>query len=198
MCLIINKPAKVEFTTPELTDFYARNRDGVGIMWTTKDGSVDVEKLPAPTLDEWLQFYDSYARGRRCAIHLRMRTHGDIDDENTHPYYVGRGFFLMHNGVLATGNANDESKSDTWHFIRDALRPAMKRYPKCFTDSTFIERLGGVIGRGNKFVVYGPSGTSAVVNRSSGVTYRGAWLSNTYAWSAPRSTRATGYLPAWA
>src|SRR5262245_15054454 len=126
MCLIIDKPKHSDFGRDMLADFYQKNADGVGIMWKSGE-SVDVEKITSPSLEEWFRFYDRHARGRACLIHLRMRTHGDINEDNTHPYYVGRGYFLMHNGILQTGNAKDRSRSDTWHFIEDHLKPCLRK-----------------------------------------------------------------------
>lgn len=185
MCIIINKPADVDFSREWLADFWFSNRDGAGIMF--HDGNrVVVRKITAPTCEEWIAFYEVHARGRDCAIHLRMRTHGDINEANTHPYTVGRGYYLMHNGVLSSGNAADRSKSDTWHFINDVLKPALKQDPKCLEDAEFRKQLGTRIGRNNKFVIMGTNGKLHTINRESGVVWNNAWFSNTYAWSAPK------------
>jgi hypothetical protein len=93
----------------------------------------------------------------------------------------------MHNGVLASGNAKDTSKSDTWHFIHDQLAPALARSKGKIANRTdFATALGRVIGRDNKFAILGPDGKPLIVNRRSGIEWRGAWFSNTYAWNAPR------------
>lgn len=196
MCLIINKPANVKFTRDELRNFWMRNSDGAGIMWYDGDG-VNVEKITAPTFQQWVDFYNAHAANRACVIHLRMRTHGDINEENTHPYYVGRGYFLMHNGVLSTGNAADTTKSDTWHFIRDSLRPAMRKAPRCLENPTFTKKLGSIIGGSNRLAILGPSGKVVLVNKHSGIMHKGAWFSNTYAWDAPvrGHTFYKGHLP---
>lgn len=184
MCLIIVKPASVDFADNWLRDFWLSNRDGVGIM--RMDGiAVDVRKIVAPSCDEWIQFYNDFARGRECVIHLRMRTHGRIDADNTHPYYIGRGYYLVHNGVLASGNAADRSKSDTWHFIKDVIKPALRNNSRVLENALFLKEIAGKIGPSNRMVVLGPNGISKILNKSSGVVWRGAWFSNTYAWSAP-------------
>ena len=183
MCLIINKPAKVEFSDQWLRDFWRTNRDGAGIMWHNGE-AVEVVKITSPSEDEWVDFYNENARGRKCVIHLRMRTHGAINEENTHPYVVSRGYHLMHNGVLATGNSADRSKSDTWHFIKNVLRPALRNDRTCLDKPEVLKAIGERIGRSNRFVILGAHGPK-IVNSESGVMWRGAWFSNTYAWSAP-------------
>jgi predicted glutamine amidotransferase len=182
MCLIISKRADVKFSAEWLKDFYRRNRDGAGIMWQSK-GVVEVEKITRPSEQEWIDFYREFAAGRECVIHLRMRTHGTISDENTHPYYVGHGIWLMHNGILKHGNVADTSRSDTYHFIKDFIRPALRRDPKFLNRKDHIERLGREIGANNKFVFCGVHRNPVIVNKHAGVMRKGAWFSNTYAWT---------------
>lgn len=196
MCLIINKPANVNFTHHELRNFWMRNSDGAGIMWATDQG-VEVEKITRPTLDEWVAFYEQHAAGRACVIHLRMRTHGNINEENTHPYYVGRGYWLMHNGVLSTGNEKDRTKSDTWHFIRDSLRPALRVARRCLDNVEFLKKVGTIIGGSNRFAILGESGKVQLVNKKSGIMHKGAWFSNTYAWDAPVKRGKVTYASSW-
>jgi predicted glutamine amidotransferase len=186
MCLIIHKPASVYFNNAWLKDFYRKNRDGAGIMWNVK-GVVEVEKITSPTESEWIDFYNTYAAKRDCVIHLRMRTHGTISDENTHPYYISNGIWLMHNGILSTGNAKDIERSDTWHFIQDVLKPALRRDEKFLNKQDHVERLGKQIGSNNKFVFCGVRKSPLIVNKSAGVIRKGAWFSNTYAWTKHQS-----------
>ena len=185
MCLIIDKPAAVDFDEKRLADFWNHNQDGAGLMWNN-GVCVEVEKIVAPTVGQWIDFYNEFARKRDCVIHLRWRTHGAIDHDNTHPYYVGRGHWLMHNGVLSSGNAADKSKSDTWHFIEDELKPALRKNKAILRNAEFKKKIGHVIGRNNKFVLMAPHWKrAAIINRNSGIMWRGAWFSNTYAWTPP-------------
>lgn len=189
MCLIIHKPKDVEFSREWLVDFWRRNRDGAGVMWHD-GGKVEVMKVTSPSADQWVEFYREHAQGRECLIHLRMRTHGAITEENTHPYYVGHGYWLMHNGVLASGNDADRSKSDTWHFIEDVLKPALDVNPLCLEDLDFRVELGREIGSNNRFAIMSPHhDTPLFVNYRTGVKWKGAWLANTYAWDAGRARR---------
>jgi hypothetical protein len=122
-----------------------------------------------------------------------MRTHGDIDLDNCHPYEVlnrlehGIDLWLMHNGILSTGNKADESKSDTWHYIEDYLKPLLSANPDFAFHPSFSEIVGDHIGSSNKFILMDNEGRQAVINHGSGVHWAGLWLSNTYAWSASSS-----------
>ena len=103
MCLLVVQPA----TAPSLTqawleDFYSSNSDGVGIMRAV-DGELIIEKILPVNAQEFVDFYRNHIDGHDCAFHLRMKTHGNIDMENCHPYEVfnkaehGLDVWLMHN-----------------------------------------------------------------------------------------------------
>ena len=189
MCLLIVQTKDTNFTEEHLLDFFTRNRDGLGVMWA-EDGQLHYNKIVPSTAQESVEFYNTFARGKDACVHYRMRTHGDIDSENTHPYEVF-GFteehempmLLMHNGILHTGNEQDTSKSDTWHYIRNYLHRLLAADPALAFTPEFRDIIGRHIGN-NKFAIMNHLGEISVVNRSQGVEFNGAWLSNEYAWSA--------------
>lgn len=189
MCLLIVQTKDTDFTEEHLIDFYNRNRDGIGVMWA-EDGYLQYNKILPANARQAVDFYNENARGKACAIHYRMRTHGDIDHENCHPYEVF-GFeeasdmpmLLMHNGVLHTGNHADTSKSDTWHYIRTYLHKLIAHDPSLAFTPEFRDVIGRHIGS-NRFVLMNHLGETSIVNESQGVRFRGAWMSNEYAWNA--------------
>lgn len=197
MCLLVtqNKNSPV---LPDhwLEDFYQSNEDGVGVMFA-HHGELIVKKLLPNSAQDLIQFYRENIQGRDCAFHLRMRTHGDIDLLNCHPYEVlnraehGIDLWLMHNGVLATGNQADPRYSDTWHYINDFLKPILVANPDFAFHPSFADLVGKHIGSSNKFVLMDNEGRQAVINQDSGVYWGGLWLSNTYAWNAPDKVRKT-------
>jgi len=188
MCLLINHPAATNFTFDDISDFYDYNSDGLGIMYA-EDGTLHVRRcLPADDKAAW-EFYQQHGKGRECVMHFRMRTHGHTDLTNCHPYEVyGDGsdmpLYMAHNGILSTGNAADVSKSDTWHYIRDFVIPLTKQNPEIVFDPAFIDIIEAHIGSSNKFIFMNHEGKVAIMNESAFVMYKGAQLSNTYAWSA--------------
>jgi hypothetical protein len=193
MCLLVTQNSTSPVLSNEwLTDFHSFNSDGVGVMYA-KDGQLIIEKILPKSAQDFIEFYHSHIKGKNCAYHLRMKTHGHIDLENCHPYEVlnhaqhGIDLWLMHNGILSTGNKADISKSDTWHYIRDFLRPMLIDNPDFAFHPSFSEIVGSHIGSSNKFVLIDNLGRQSVINQSSGVFWAGLWLSNTYAWSASKS-----------
>lgn len=194
MCLLITQSTQSARLSDEwLEDFYDYNSDGVGVMYAQNDQLV-IEKVLPKNAQQFTAFYREHIEGKTCAFHLRMRTHGAIDLDNCHPYEVlnraehGLDLWLMHNGVLATGNARDLTKSDTWHYIRDFLRPMLAHNPDYAFTQSFADIIGTHIGASNKFVLMDNSGRMATINEGSGVFWAGMWLSNTYAWSASKNT----------
>ena len=193
MCLLVTQ----QKTSPVLSndwliDFHSSNSDGVGVMFSN-DGELIIQKILPKTAQDFIEFYHSNIKGKNCAFHLRMKTHGDIDLENCHPYEVlnkaehGLDLWLMHNGILSTGNALDVTKSDTWHYIRNYLRPMLIAYPEYAFHPSFADIIGKHIGSSNKFVLMDNQGILITINQDAGVYWGGLWLSNTYAWSASKS-----------
>jgi hypothetical protein len=185
MCLLVEQPSTTSFSDEFLADVYSKNKDGLGIMYA-EAGHVIVKKTLPKNVGEFIEFYRQYAEGRACIWHARMQTHGDIDLDNCHPYFITSRIWMAHNGILSTGNANDKSKSDTWHFIHHILQPVLAYEPDRILDPTYQNFLGSMIGSTNKFGFMTANGDSVIINRSAGVEYNGAWLSNTYAWSPSR------------
>jgi len=197
MCLLIHKPAATTFTDEELRDFYKRNNDGFGFMYP-KEGRLHIYKQVAPVESFIAAFRER--EDKEMFIHLRMRTHGDVDIHNCHPYPVltreeGKALgpvWLMHNGVLSHGNDKDRSKSDTWHYINDVLRPVLLPNPLLLLVPEFQRLLAKDIGTSNKFALATANGDFIILNKSSGTEHKEAWFSNTYAWSGPFRSYSQG------
>lgn len=181
MCLLVSQP-KHSFSTDFLIDVYTKNQDGLGVMYA-EDGKVHVYKCLPANAQDFVDFYVKHAAGRECIWHARMQTHGDVDMDNCHPYRVTDSIWLAHNGVLQTSNDSDQSKSDTWHFIKNVLSPALTHNPDLILDKEWVAFIGKLIGGSNKFALLRSDGETAIINKSSGVTFEDSWVSNTYAWT---------------
>jgi hypothetical protein len=185
MCLLTQQPSSVSFTDDFLTDVYNKNSDGLGVMYA-EGGKLHIYKCLPATSQDFIDFYRTYADKRDCIWHARMRTHGDTDMENCHPYRVTDDIWLAHNGVLSMGNDADHTKSDTWHFIKNVLTPALTADPGLMNDPHWIRFMGSIIGSSNKFGLLHADGSSCIINKKSGVEFCDSWLSNTYAWTPSR------------
>lgn len=197
MCILIDHPEGHSFSDEWLADFYKKNSDGIGIM-SAKDNIIYTAKMVPRNLDDFIQFYRERADGKACVLHMRFKTHGDIDLENCHPYEVfgeesGYPLYIMHNGVLKTGNAADITKSDTWHYIRDYIIPALKADPTQFMSEWFMAFVESHIGYNNKFAMMDAFGNLVIFNKDSGEMWGDVWMSNTYAWDAAKAGLIKSY-----
>lgn len=202
MCMLIHHSAKSHLSQKMLADMLSHNPDGFGFAYGTGK-KVHVVKVPSPSLQTVYDLYAKYLRGREAMIHFRWRTHGDVDEQNTHPYEVTPGLWLAHNGVLSCVDQRDKRMSDTWHLIEDYLRPMLSKSPDLWLSPEFRTILGKFIGAQNKLAFVDARGKVALVNQASGITFQNTWFSNTYAWDAvkfgavkeaPYKSRGSAYL----
>jgi hypothetical protein len=193
MCLLISQPKGITFSRREIEDFVSYNPDGFGLAYG--DGrTLHLVRMVGTVSDIW-DTYRTLAAGKRCVLHFRMTTHGATNADNAHPYPVTDDIVVAHNGVLSCGNPVDPCRSDTWHFIEYFLAPIARANPDILFTPAWGEMCGKLIGAGNKLAIAHRDGRIAIVNASAGVTHKGAWLSNTYAWSAPQKHHGYSWTP---
>lgn len=184
MCILIHHSANTSFTDEMLADFYSHNPDGFGVMYG--DGKKIHVTKSLGSAKEIADLYRDIAEGRECIIHYRMKTHGNIDTANCHPYRVTDDLWVAHNGVLSASNPLRKEMSDTWHLIEYVIKPIAESNPDLIFTEEWQTYCGALIGSGNKLGFAHADGRVAIINRKSGVDYMNAWLSNTYAWSATK------------
>lgn len=184
MCILLQHPAGTKFSHDQLADFFSKNSDGFGAI-VKRGESVDVLKSIGK-FKEIAELYYKHVAGNEAVIHFRMRTHGEIDISNCHPYEVIPGIWMAHNGVLSFGNKADDKMSDTWHYIQDYLKPLLEKNPELLSEPAFQALIASHIGSSNKFAFMNQQGETFIINKKSGVEHEGVWYSNTYAWSPSR------------
>lgn len=190
MCMLIHHPATATpFTRAEFADFNRRNGNGFGAMWRTPTGEVHHRKGMLDLGQQWQLYRSLLENGcRELTLHWRFATSGPRDYHNCHPMTLAGDTLLMHNGVLRHRSTRD--LSDTWCFALDVLEPALRRDSRAPYDRRFAARLAVRIGASNKLVLWHREEPEPVViGRQHGVTYRGRWYSNTYAWTVPDELR---------
>ena len=128
MCIAITKPAGVKPDYQAYKNGYERNPDGWGFSVPSKDGkSVIIRKDTTSFKDFWKQFKPF--RSRPALVHFRIKTHGKIEKRNCHPFRVGNDLAMIHNGQLDIQCNEMVDKSDTWHFVKQVLRPMYNDSP---------------------------------------------------------------------
>lgn len=193
MCQIILKPQGLKVPVDRMRTVFRMNSDGWGIMAFNPDSTLTVVKKPIKTwnqggvdatFEEFVKAYEQF-EDRTIGIHFRNRTHGEIDDENTHPYPVllrSQGhpidLYLMHNGVIHGMGTPGKDKSDTYEYIEKFLRPMFVKYPGAWRDPQFMELVEDHVGSSNKLLLFGDDGTIMTVNEKAGDSEGGVWYSN--------------------
>jgi len=142
---------------------------------------------------------------REVYIHLRYRTAGEVNLENTHPFEVIPGIYLMHNGVINIACNQDPKRSDTWHFAELVLKPILldaKDPHDMLRNGSLLFLIEQYTGSGNRFVLFDKFG-GVVLNEEKWHTIpNGMRISNTYAWSNipglsySSAFKSTAYEPA--
>lgn len=100
-----------------LIEAMEQNPDGVGFCWWDKDTfQWEVYKDVKMTRKEMLERVDRLEEmNTPWAVHFRWSTGGQIDTKNCHPFKIGDGEYLMHNGTLPV-QPRSKARSDTWQF----------------------------------------------------------------------------------
>jgi hypothetical protein len=185
MCLVIHKPRDVELPQTLLDSAADYNPHGYGLMAFGADGELQVKRSVQTHKRELRALYREF-RDHECVIHLRYGTSGAVDGPNTHPHEITPRLYLAHNGTVNLPR-HEPSRSDTWHFVNDYLRPVLSRRPELLYDAFFEELLTTWCGPHNKFVFMdGARRRTVIVNRQSGFDVEGLWLSNTRWFDASR------------
>lgn len=111
MCLIFVNKDDQKFSRKALLAAHRQNGDGTGmLLWNGSEWIV--KKTMSPKITEILDQLGGYSR---VCIHFRWATHGVKDESNVHPFDLGHGWWVMHNGVLPF-TPSDKTRSDTWQF----------------------------------------------------------------------------------
>jgi hypothetical protein len=182
MCVIVAKPKGVELNIEELHNCWQRNPDGAGFAYA-EFGEVKIDKgymeedkfferLIAPGLKSWTS--------KGMVLHFRIRTHGDTDEENTHPFEVVPGkLAFAHNGVLHGFEVKGrEHLSDTQVFNRYIL----KQLPQNFlSNQGIVWLIGDLLGGNNKLAFIDQDGEITLFNKERGLQMEnGLWYSNSW------------------
>jgi hypothetical protein len=154
MCLIVYFDPAIH-TAPDreiLQRGLKSNPHGAGLLRLTPGGAWARERRLECTprqLDRWID--DCMGAGRTWAIHFRWSTGGEKSKANCHPFDLGGGNFLMHNGTLTidpTKTASDTAVLAAW-IKREGLGARLRAM------TPIVDGLR----RGSRLLVAGPGGT---------------------------------------
>ena len=174
MCIIALKPQGTTISQETLAQCFKANKDGAGFMYA-EDGQLHTEK-GFFTFDDFYQAYQPH-QDKKVAIHFRIKTHGEVNKDNCHPFEVSPTLGLMHNGMIDIQEDHKEF-SDTWHFNEKIIKPMYSDSRGFLKKSYNLELIKKFIGY-SKLVFLNSRGVHTIVNPDRGVWDGGVWYSNT-------------------
>lgn len=203
-------PANIDIPWAGLENGAIVNDDGHGWAIASKKHGLEVGKsmsydIAALTL---AAAREKHGPDSLVVFHSRFATHGETNEFNVHPFYVGAGdgdvvtdTVMAHNGILPTRYHpdRDDPRSDTRVF-GDTVAPAFVKKD----DGVGVpsrrggKMMGDMIGSGNKLVFLTvKDGTPKVriVNAHLGTFSGGVWYSNDG--FCPWEERYSGYTSRW-
>lgn len=165
MCIAIFKPRKTQPDWSAYQSSYDNNPDGWGFA-AARNGKLIVRK----GVSSFRTFKKKFYEFRHCPalVHFRIRTSGDINDKNCHPFLIDQDLAVIHNGILDLKCNINKNMSDTWHFVRQVLRP-LNESDQSFPWNLGLSFLGEqFLGTGNKMVFLRSTGEHTIWNGDSG------------------------------
>lgn len=185
MCLIVVKNSKDgNFAESDFKLAYNRNSDGMGIMFV-RNGRLVVEKLMG-NQNEQLKLYQRHKDRDAFVLHLRLKTHGEKNEANCHPFKILSiddgdpiDLYAAHNGTISDAHTTDKTMSDSWNFFTNQIAPVLKKDHTLLYNAGFQALVNSAIGGNNKLVFMDNLKNILVFNTSKGTIKENCWLSNT-------------------
>lgn len=205
MCVIICRDPGIEIPHDKLESASIVNPDGYGISIIDR-GKLETIKEAVPNKAATIIKRLEDAKDHKVFLHLRFKTHGDINLDNCHPFTVyaddTRTINMMHNGVISDFSSGYNGKfSDTFHFNESILKPIVSKLlpyhlahnTSVLDDETLLAIVEKYCGYSNKVVLYDNNDSFMIANRSRGVEFDGWWASNDYSFNERHRTPTTTY-----
>lgn len=176
MCIAIYKPKGITLHDFVIENSWNNNPDGGGFMYVEGNKLNIVKGLM--TLAAFKEAFEPHKK-KLAVLHFRIATHGNTDEQNTHPFAVDNNLGVVHNGIISkVDTSTDKTKSDTWHFV-DAFLKAFREVNKSFwLKKQFKVLIEEYIGA-SKLIFLDSKGNVDIYNESMGTWNSNCWFSNT-------------------
>ena len=176
MCWISSLKAGQKLKSEYIDKAQSINKDGYGVMYYKNE---QVNIFRTMDYEEFKTFLDTIEDCNRV-IHLRYTSMGKTTIDNVHPFSVGNGAYMLHNGTLSSmrtcsvdGCGDDDSDTKQLaHLIKSCS------YTHISDILPLIQQITGKTG--NKLVFMEANGEITIVNKNLGVEEDDIWYSNEY------------------
>lgn len=101
MCIAIVKPSKAHISDDRLGICFENNPDGAGFAYYNEKGFLVIRKGYFK-FNKFLKAYKRVCENRRMLIHFRIKTVGDANHHNCHPFEIGCNSAMIHNGTMTS------------------------------------------------------------------------------------------------
>ena len=170
MCIAILKPKDATISKETLKICSEANPDGMGFAY------VDNDTLYIKKYMKFEDFYNDFKEVQNKSnmlIHFRIATHGAVELENCHPFFLNHRMALIHNGIISE-YGDKEKKSDTRDFIDKVIGNISWKLMK---NPSYRELIGKAIGY-SKLAILDITGDYWIINEENGYWDNGIWYSN--------------------
>lgn len=173
MCICALKPEGKTISKESLQACYNNNKDGAGFMYS-EDNKLIIKKGYF-SFDEFYRDYKPI-EDKKVVLHFRIKTHGDVNKDNCHPFQVSNNMAFVHNGII---NIEEDHKefSDTWHFNEKIIKP-MYKDNQGFLKKLYMKKLITDFVGNSKLIFMNNKGITHIINSTKGIWEDGVWYSN--------------------
>ena len=175
MCIICVQPQGKLVSKEVLSRCWDNNRDGGGFAYT--DGK---QVFTHKELTSFEKYYEAFQIAMNLypntavVHHFRISTHGKINEDNCHPFYVNSKLAFAHNGIISNATYSNDF-SDTYMFNDEILRELPNGF---LAQRVYRELIQSYIGYGSKLAFIDNKSVCTIVNEKAGVWDEGIWYSN--------------------
>lgn len=178
MCIAVVTRKGASLSVEQLRSGWAINNDGGGFAYV-KDGKVEIEKgfMKLPDMEKaYFAAVEKYAETSPFLVHMRIRTSGETDPHNTHPFKI-KGGAMIHNGILfsPTGElAGKEGRRNSDTRILATVGHNILTKDHVTIAKSMLEDIFGY----NKLCFLYDDGDYVILNEDLGDWEKGIWFSN--------------------
>jgi predicted glutamine amidotransferase len=181
MCVIIYKPKDIVLSETTLKNCYDKNPDGCGMAYVNSKNNIMIEK-GLYKFEEFMEKFNSIITEEsnpNLIIHFRIKTHGNIDYDNCHPFKISDDIVFAHNGTILGYTPDKKSEvSDTILFNVKVLQFFHSIFGVNFLDKEEVKEIVINLINGSRLVFLNNKNEVTILNESKGEWKDKCWFSN--------------------